>query len=133
MNDYLENRVMTASREMLHLMVVDGALRHCESAREAVTEKDREWAWRAFSAARAHVVELIGGVAPDDNEVCANMRSLFQFVYRELMHAETEHSIERIDSAVRVLNVHRETWAMLMEQLASQSSGNATSATSIGA
>lgn len=118
MDDYLETRIMTASREQLHLMVIDGALRHCNAALIAMQQEDREGSWSSLSEARAHIVELLGGLAPDTNEAIDNTRSLFKFAYRELMLADTEQSSEKIESAMTVLAAHRETWVMLMELLA---------------
>ena len=118
MEDYLETRVMTASREQLHLMVVDGGLRHCFAARKSMEQGDREGAWSSLCEARAHVVELLGGVDPAESEVLDQTRALFKFIYRELMLADSEQSVERIDSAVQILEAHRQTWVQLMEVLA---------------
>lgn len=122
MNEYLETRVMTASREQLHLMVVDSTLRHCAVARRSLQQGDREGVWSALSEARAHLAELISGVAEEQSELLENVRALFAFAYRELMRADTEQNDARIESAISVLALHRETWAMLMEQLANQNS-----------
>lgn len=117
-DEYLESRVMTASREQLHLMVVDGTLRHCQRAKLAIEAGDFELKWSALSEARAHLTELIAGLGDDQTDVIDQVRALFTFSYRELMYADAESSIDRIESAVKVLQIHRETWVTLMQQIA---------------
>ena len=115
---YLETRVMTASREQLHLMVVDGAIRHCWAAEDAFKAGDREAKWRALSEATKHVGELLGGLTDVEDEFVDSLRGLFKFALRQLAMADAEDDPAKLASAVRVLELHRETWAALMDRLA---------------
>lgn len=117
-DEYLASRVMTASPAQLHLMVVDGALRHSNAALVAMKKSNREQAWSSLSEARAHVAELLSGVAESDAEPIVNTRELFRFTFRELMFADHEQSAPRIESAIQILQAHRETWVMLLEAVA---------------
>ena len=114
---YLEARVMTASPEQLHLMVVDGAIRHCWAAEDALKAGDREAKWRALSEASRHVGELLGGLSAVDDDFVDSLRGLFKFALRQLAMADAEDDPAKLASAVRVLELHRETWAALMERL----------------
>lgn len=117
--EYLAARVMTAPPPSLHLLVVDGALRHAARAEAALEAGDRDAAAKALDDARSFVAELIGGLdksaAP---EVVANVASLFVFAYRRLAEAEVYRSAEKVRDAAKVLRMHRETWAELLTRLA---------------
>lgn len=116
--EYLEARVMTAPKQSLHLLVVDGALRHAKRAEEALVAGDRELAHRSISDSSAFVGELINGLdqtaAP---EVVANLAVLFTFVYRRLVEADVYGSAEKVRDAIKILSIHREGWVEVLEKL----------------
>ena len=112
---YLEARVLTASREQLHLMVLDGAMRHCFAAEDALACGDREAKWQNLSQARQHVSELLGGMAAVDDEFVDNLRGLFKFVLAQLTLADTDEDAKILKSAMRILELHRETWVSVMD------------------
>jgi flagellar biosynthetic protein FliS len=123
-DEYLAARVMTAPPQALHLIVVDGALRHCARAEAALEAGGGPAAAKSLEQARAFVSELIRGL--DKNaapEVVGNVASLFVFVYRRIAEAELFHaadpprSADKIRDAAKVLRMHRETWAELLSRL----------------
>lgn len=110
-DEYLENRVMTAQPHQLHMMVVDGALRHARSAVAAIERDDYEAAHFSLNDARGFVSELAAGLDTERlPDVVANLKSLFAFVYKNLVHADLERSARHVHDAIRVLELHRETW-----------------------
>lgn len=119
--EYLEARVMTAPKQSLHLLVVDGALRHARRAEEALESGDRESAHRAINDSSAFVGELINGLdhkaAP---EIVANLASLFTFVYRRLVEADVYGSVEKIRDAIKILGIHREGWVEVLEKCSAE-------------
>jgi flagellar protein FliS len=116
--EYLAARVLTASPRALHLLVVDGALRHMARAEELLETGDRSAAHASLNDARAFVGELLLGVNADEADpVAANVASLFTFAYRRLVEAEIHGSADKVREAARVLRVHRETWSELLKQL----------------
>ncbi|MBA3315587.1 MAG: flagellar export chaperone FliS [Planctomycetota bacterium] len=117
--EYLAARVLTASPKSLHLLVVDGALRHMTRAGEFLAAGDRQAAHAALNDARAFVGELLAGLKSDEpDDLTSNVASLFTFVYRRLVEAEIHGSAERVRDAAKVLRVHRETWLELLTQMA---------------
>lgn len=116
--EYLAARVMTASPKSLHLLVVDGALRHMARAEELLDGGDRNAAPAALNDARAFVGELLAGLAPDAvDEITLNVKSLFTFVYRRLVEAEIYGDADKVRDAARVLRIHRDTWTALLMRL----------------
>jgi flagellar secretion chaperone FliS len=119
--EYLEAQVLTASPHRLHLMVVDGAIRFARRALDALTGERWEELDTALSRSRDCLAELVGGLdAGQTPDLTVRMKSLFAFVYRSLVLADLERSPGRIQDALRILEIHRETWLELGEELARQ-------------
>jgi flagellar protein FliS len=115
---YLEARVMTASPHQLHQMVVDGTIRHVRRAIASLEGRDLESACTALEAGREFLTELIGGldanVAP---ELVAQVKSLFLFAYARLVDAGLRHDPQPAADALRILEIHRDTWAEVGQRL----------------
>lgn len=127
-NAYLRTKVLTASREELRLMLLDGALKFCRQAREALTAKDFEANFSALSQCRNIIVELMTTINPDPNPTLAEqVRALYAFMYRELSEAQLSRDPARYDNVLNLLAYERETWVMLMERLHAER-GHATPA-----
>ncbi len=117
-NEYLESHIMTAPAHQLHMMVVGGAIRFAIAGKEALLEKNYEQSHLALSKSRDFITELISGL--DDErapEMIESLRALFAFAYKNLAQADIEHNTELIDHAIRVLELHKETWLELIEKL----------------
>lgn len=117
-NDYLENQVLTAKPHQLHLMVVDGAIRFAKRALEAAEAKNFEQAHFALDRSRDLVAEMIGGLDPNQQpELIEQLKALFVFVYQNLNHADVKQEASYIADAIKVLEIHRESWCELIEKL----------------
>lgn len=117
-DEYLESRVSTSAPHQLHLMVVEGAIRYAKQARESLEQKDIETAHLALNRSREFVSELISGVKPEQNqELAERVQGLFVFAYRNLAVADMEQEPRAVTDALRVLEMHRDTWRMLCDQL----------------
>lgn len=128
-DEYLETKVMTATPQQLHLLVVDGAIRAANRAAEALGKKDFEGSHLALNDALGLVSEMIGGLDPEKSpELVEKMKGLFVFVFRNLMEADQHHDVARVESALKILRIHRETWMLLIERLGVAQSGSATAA-----
>ncbi len=116
--EYLETQVLTASPHRLHLMVVDGALRFARRGLQALELQDWESLEASLSRSRDCVTELIAGLrAEASEELIASLKSLFAYVFRNLAIADPERDPQLIRDAIRVLELHRETWIVLGERL----------------
>ena len=113
---YLETAVLTASPQRLHLMVLDGALRHARRAEAALESGDAAAARLDLGDGRACGGELISGLDPrHDSGLVENVKALFVFAYRKLALAELERNVRHLRDGLKVLELHRETWLQLME------------------
>ncbi|QDU79173.1 Flagellar protein FliS [Polystyrenella longa] len=126
-NEYLENRVMTATPEQLHLMVVDGAIRKAKQSHIAMEANDYEAAHYTLNESRDFVMEIITGMKyAGDSELILHLKSLFAFVYKRLVEADMERSLGHIAEALEVLEHHRDTWMRLCEEVQLQKKGATT-------
>lgn len=117
-NAYLRTQVMSASQEELRLMLIDGAIKFATMGRDGLAANDHEKSYEGFSQARAIVTELMTSVRQDvAPELCERVRSLYTFMYTELVSASLEKDVERANRVIELLGYERETWVLLMEQL----------------
>jgi flagellar protein FliS len=120
-NAYLRTKVMTASPEELRLMLLDGALRFARQGREGLEKKDFEAVFNGFSQCRNIITELIVTIRPEpDPELADRVRSLYAFIYSQLLEASISKSLTHCDEAIQLIEFERETWAMLMKKVADE-------------
>ena len=124
--NYLRTRIFTATPEQLQMMLYDGAIRFAEQARPALEKRDWESSYNMISRAQRIITELTctlkHDVAP---ELCKQLAALYNYVYRKLLEANTDHKIEALDEALKILRYQRETWSLLLDQMGKQKAGNA--------
>jgi flagellar protein FliS len=122
--NYLRTKVLTATPEQLQLMLFDGAIRFGQQARGALAEKNWEQSYTLISRVQKIVTELNASLKHDVSpELCGKLASLYNYAFRKLIEANLEHKVESLDEALRVLGYQRETWAMLLQQLAQKKAG----------
>lgn len=99
-------------------MLLDGAIRFAERGREGLAEKDYEKSFTNISRAEDIVMELLDSLDPEaEPKLCAKLKSLYVFLYLELVRASSEKDVARIEEVIRLLRYERETWRMAMEKL----------------
>ena len=120
-NAYLQTRVMSASPEELRLMLIEGALKFAIQGRDWLENKDHEQAFTGFSQCRPIILELINTIKPDpDPKLAERVRSLYTFMFAELAQAGYDRDIPRINKVIELLEYERETWVLLMDQVAAE-------------
>lgn len=118
-DDYLTTRVLSASPAELHLMTVEGALKHARRAAAAHEAGKPKKASAELAIARGFVTELLSGLNLDANaEIAAGVGSLFVFAMRRLAEAELKpDEPELVADAITTLEAHRDGWRELMDVL----------------
>lgn len=123
-NAYLRTKVMTARPEELRMLLLEGAVKFASQARQGLESKDYEAVYTGLTSCRAIVLELLTSIRPEhDPELADRVRSLYSFVYNELIGVTADRSLARLDKAIELLEFERETWAMLMQKLAQERAG----------
>lgn len=123
-NAYLRTKVMTASPEELRLMLLDGAIKFARQGREGLEKKDYEQVFNGLSQCRNIITELIVTVRPEpDPDLAEKIRSLYAFIYSQLLEASISKSVSHCDEAIRLMEYERETWILLMKKVAQERAG----------
>jgi len=118
-NTYLRDAVLTATPEQLQLMLYDGAIRFSRQARDALDRKDYETSYERLSRAQHIILEMLNGLNYNVNrDLCERVASIYNFLYRKLVDASVHRSTQHIDDALRVLQVERETWQLVVDKVA---------------
>ena len=60
-------------------------------------------------------------------DLCGKLAALYTYAYRQLVIANIHHDLTALDDAMKVLKYQRETWVLLVEQLAKKKAGAAAS------
>jgi flagellar protein FliS len=127
--EYLKTKVMTASPEMLTLMLWDGAIRFAEQGKEAILKKEIEASYKSLVRSQKIITELTTNLKHDvDPNLCGKLAALYNFIYRRLVDANLTKQPQLVDDALEIMRHQRETWVMLIEKLAREKAERATEA-----
>lgn len=133
-NPYLKTKIMTASPEELRLMLYEGAIKFARQARLALEQKDYEASYNNLIRAQKIVLELSTSLKHDvDPQLCDRLAALYTYIYRKLVDANMNRTMEEIDEAISLLDYERQTWQMLMQKLAAEEGRTGTSESADGA
>ncbi len=123
-NAYLRTQVMSATPAELRMMLLDGAIKFARQGRQGLAEKNHELVYTGFSQARAIVTELMTSMRHEvDPDLCERVRSLYAYMFQELVAASLESDIARADNVINPLEFEAETWRMLLEKLKTDEKG----------
>jgi len=117
---YLVTEVMTATPQKLQLMLIDAAIRSAEKARRLWQEQKNDEACEAL----IHAQEIVGQMLASLNhepapELTRKVAAVYLFIFRSLMEANFHRDESKLDGALKVLRVERETWRQVCEKLGS--------------
>lgn len=132
--EYLRNSILSASSEQLHLMLLDGALRFCARAKDAMAGRDFEGSYVSLDRAQRIVLELDAGLNPQHNPgLVEQMRALYTFVYARLVEANLHRDAQAVSDAERILTSQRQTWQIIVDKIQSEVRAPAALAATRGA
>ena len=124
--EYLKTKVMTASPEMLTLMLWDSAIRFAEQGKDAITRKDIESSYKSLVRSQRIITELTSNLRHDvDPDLCGKLAALYNFIYRRLVDANLTKNAQSVEEALDIMRHQRQTWAMLMDKLSKERAGEA--------
>lgn len=117
-DSYLEMEVTTATPQKRQLMLVEGAIRFIERARDHWQAGQDDQAAQCLSQAQRIIAELISAlnhdVAPD---LTKRVAALYVFVFRALVDASLQRDEAKLGDALRVLQPQREAWEGVCREL----------------
>jgi flagellar protein FliS len=126
---YLVTEIMTATPQKLQLLLIEAAIRSAQRARQKWQEEDCEQACEALIHAQEIVGELLAALDRELNaELVKKMAAIYLFVFRSLMEANSQRDQQKLNDAIKVLEVERQTWQMVCEKLGGRSESHALAA-----
>jgi len=129
---YIEGRVLTASQPQLHLMLIEGALRFGEQAKQLWKDEAKTDQVNQHLDRMANVVEeMVYSTANGTTSISKQLEEQYAFLYRELTVCRIDHDLEKFESCLKLLEFQRETWKMACEWLESQPATSAATPVSV--
>jgi flagellar protein FliS len=127
---YLVTEVMTATPQKLQLMTIDAAIRSIEQTKQHWQANEDAEAAETLIRAQEIMGELMGSLnRDDDSDLVKKIAAVYLFVFRTLMEANIGRNEEKLNDALKVMEVERETWRQVCEQLGSKTESSSQAAT----
>jgi flagellar protein FliS len=114
---YLATEVHTATPSKLRWMLIDGAVRRGEAARQLWQDGNELAAANALVKCHALVGELLGSARNDDSQLAGDVVRLYTYLFRTLTEAIRDHDPQKVGHVLAVLQVERETWHQVSQNL----------------
>jgi flagellar secretion chaperone FliS len=117
-DEYLTTEVMTASPQKLQLMLIDAAIRAANRAQSLWTRERTYEVSRAIRHCQSIVAQILAGLAPNhESPLVQRIIPVYEFLHRTLLAAYTQQDRNKLANVIEVLEVERETWQQVCEQL----------------
>lgn len=116
-DSYLEAHVLTAAPQKLRLMLIEAAI---SAARQTLMHWENaktEEGLAALIHCRDLLSELLSGITPDESELTRNVAAVYVFLFKTLTEAQLNRDPKLIESTIEVLEVERQTWRMVCDQV----------------
>lgn len=125
-NQYLQTQILTASKEQLVLMLYDGAVRFCETAKNAwKNDNDLETAHKSLVKAQDIVLELAYSLNKQEGGELANkMAQLYAYCYSRLVTANLQRSEKIVSEVQNIISDLRDGWSKAMENIVKEDTEN---------
>lgn len=109
-NVYKNNSVNYASKEQLLLMLVEGSVKFCKIARQAIVDKDVKKAHDALVRTQDIFSELIVSLDTTAGDWAVQLSRVYMFIKEKLIEANLKKSLEIIDEILPLIEDINETW-----------------------
>ena len=109
-NVYKNNSVNYASKEQLLLMLVEGAVKFCKIARQAIIDKDVKKAHDALIRTQDIFSELMVSLDTTQGEWAVQLFRVYAFIKEKLIEANMTKNLEIVDEILPLVEDINETW-----------------------
>jgi flagellar protein FliS len=117
-SEYLVTEVMTAPPQKLQLLLIEAALRFAAKAKQHARAGENAEAGEAMLRAQEIVSEILSRIRPEaDRDLATKVSAIYSFVFRSFVAAHIHSDAGKLDEAIKVLEVERETWQTLCARL----------------
>lgn len=109
-NVYKNNSVNYASKEQLLLMLVEGAVKFCKVARQAIVDKDMKKANDALIRTQDIFSELMVSLDTTAGDWAVQLFRVYDFIKERLMQANMTKNLEIIEEILPLIEDVNATW-----------------------
>lgn len=109
-NVYKTNTVNYASKEQLLLMLVEGAVKFCKIARQAIVDNDIKKAHDALTRVQDIFSELMVSLDVNVGEWAVQLFRVYEFIKEKLFEANMSKNLEIIDEILPLVEDINEMW-----------------------
>lgn len=115
-NNYLKNQVMSASPNKLIEMLLEGAIKKIRMAKVAIESQKYSQANEQLIRAQDIVMELRYSINEEvESSIPGDLIALYDYMYNQLVTANIEHDVERLDEVQHLLTELLETWQQISD------------------
>lgn len=116
---YLEQKVFTASKEEMLLMLIDGAVKFAEQGKASMEKNDHIDAGEKLIRSQKIVGELICAVDPSKlpEQLYKNITGLYYFCYFRLIRGNLNRDIKLVTEAIIILKQLQEMWHAAVKKM----------------
>jgi len=112
---YKRQQVMTATPEMLTLMLYDGALRFMTEGMEAIQQKKYEQANHSLQKAQ-NIISEFRITLKMEYEISQQLLPLYNYVYDRLVEGNLKSDIQPVEEAKNIITELRTAWVQAMKK-----------------
>ena len=116
-SSYFETQVLTATPQKLRLMLIEAAIRFGHKTIDAWARDDNETATDSLIRCRDIIGELLSAVRPEEGELTRSVADIYLFLFQALTTAQQERDKHQVQEVLSVLEVERDTWKKVCEQM----------------
>ena len=109
-NSYKQNLIMSASREQLLLMLVDGAVKYTKIAKLSIENKDIMRGHKELIRVQDIFTELMITLDQSAGQWAKDMYKVYDFIRYELSRANIRKNVQIIEGVLPVIEAVRDTW-----------------------
>ena len=117
-NQYNQVQIKTANKGKLIVMLYQGAIRFMNRALLLLEKKDMEGKGNALIRAQDIILELLyaldQGSLDQGAELALNLRRLYLYSYRRLVHANVHMDTEAIEEVITVMQNLLQAWEQVI-------------------
>jgi flagellar protein FliS len=120
-DEYLVTEVSTAPPQKLQLLLIEGAIRFALQAKECWRAEREAEAAAAILRCQEIITEILATLKTEvDRQLTARVSAIYAYVLRALVAADRARDEKQLDQALAVLEIERETWQLVCQQLGTQ-------------
>ena len=117
-NQYNQVQIKTANKGKLIVMLYQGSIRFMNRALLLLEKKDMEGKGNALIRAQDIILELLysldQGLLDQDDELALNLRRLYLYSYRRLVHANVHMDTEAIEEVITLMQNLLQAWEQVI-------------------